>query len=435
MRALCALLWVGLGCSYAPRVGTGDAPELDGPPSVPCETLGPSCQGATTLLSCTAIGEAPLPTECEWGCLETPARCGRLNPSGGGATTTDLDALDDLGDVTLADDAEINGDDGMITKASSANFTHDLRGPSDSIAVFRFRRLTIAGDIRLLGTKSIVLIADEQLTVNGIIDVKGPCGINDEAPEPGPGGFAGGTSSQAPGLGPGGAAGGSSSAGGGGGGNGGAGGKGGNANSNNGGGVLGNDAISILRGGGGGSAGGGNGGFGRGGGGGGAIQLISNTTIVFGAGSGINAGGCGGDGDSGGGADGGGGGGAGGTILIEAPEVTGTSTLAVNGGAGGSGGQGAGDTGEAGRLSLAAAIGQVGGPDDGGGGAGGNGAAAAVLAGSPGVNTGADGGGGGGGIGRIRLNTRTGVISLIGEMSPALTDDPTTAIAASAAIE
>ncbi len=430
MRILSFLLCAAFGCSYAPRVGEG--PNPDGPASEPCPTLSSSCQGATTLLSCSAIGEAPLPTECPWGCLDTPARCGRLNPSGGGATTTDLDALDGLDDVTLTD-AEITGDDGMITNASSANFTHDLRGPSNSIAVFRFRRLTISGDLRLLGTTSIVLIADEQISVNGIIDARGPCGAGDEAPEPGPGGFAGGLTSQAPGLGPGGTAGGASTAGGGGGGNGGAGGRGGNTASNNAGGVLGDDAISILRGGGGGSAGGGGSGFGRGGGGGGAIQLISNTAVVFGAGSGINAGGCGGDGDSGGGADGGGGGGAGGTILIEAPQISGTSTLAVNGGAGGSGGQGAGDTGEAGQLSLVAAIGQ---PAGGSAGAGGNGAAAAVLDGTPGISvSGQDGGGGGGGIGRIRFTTRTGELSLTGEMSPALTDVPTTASSEIAEIE
>lgn len=429
MRTLSLLLWAGLGCSYEPRVG--DALDPDGPPP-PCSTLDSRCQGATTLLTCSAIGEAPVPTECPWGCLETPIRCGHLSPSGGGATTTDLDALDGLGDVTLTD-AEITGNDGMITNASSANFTHALRGPSDSIAVFRFRRLTISGDLRLLGTKSIVLIADEPITVNGVIDARGPCGANDEAPEPGPGGFAGGPTSQAAGLGPGGTAGGASNAGGGGGGNGGAGGRGGNALTNNAGGVLGDDAISLLRGGGGGSAGGGGGGFGRGGGGGGAIQLISNTAVVFGVGSGINAGGCGGDGDSGGGADGGGGGGGGGTILIEAPQISGTSTLAVNGGAGGSGGEGLGDTGEAGKLSLVAAIGQPGG---GAAGAGGNGAAAAVLDGLPGVSvSGQDGGGGGGGIGRIRFNTRTGEISLTGDMSPALTDVPTTATAAIAVIE
>lgn len=421
MRFLSFLLCAGLGCSYAPRVGDVSDPD-DGPASTPCSTLSSSCQGATTLLTCSAIGEAPLPTECPWGCLEPPARCGRLSPSGGGATTTDLDALEGLGDVTL-DAAAVTGDNGMITNASSANFTHELRGPDSSIAVFRFRRLTITGDLRLRGTKSIVLIADEQITVNGIIDARGPCGDDDEAPEPGPGGFAGGPTSQAAGLGPGGTAGGASNAGGGGGGNGGAGGRGGNATTNAGG-LLGDDAISVLRGGGGGSAGGGGSGFGRGGGGGGAIQLISNTAVVFGAGSGINAGGCGGDGDSGGGADGGGGGGGGGTILIEAPQISGTSTLAVNGGAGGSGGLGAGDTGETGQLSRVAAIGQPGGN---GAGAGGDGAAAAVLDGSPGISVaGLDGGGGGGGIGRIRFNTLTGEISLTGEMSPALTDVPTT---------
>jgi len=430
VRLLALFLCAGLGCSYDPRVAS-EIPDPDGPPA-PCATLGPSCQGATTLLSCSVIGELPVPTECPWGCLETPARCGHLNPFGGGATTTDLDALEALGDVTLSD-AEITGDDGVITNASNTNFTHELRGPSDSIAVFRFRRLTISGDLRLRGTKSIVLIADEELTVNGIIDARGPCGIGDDATGPGPGGFAGGLASQGAGLGPGGTAGGASNAGGGGGGNGGAGGRGGNSTTDNAGGPLGDAAISILRGGGGGSAGGGGGGFGRGGGGGGALQLISNTAVVFVAGSGINAGGCGGDGDSGGGPDGGGGGGAGGTILIEAPQISGTSTLAVNGGAGGSGGEGIGDTGEAGKLSLVAAIGQPGG---GAAGAGGNGAAAAVLVGAPGISvTNQDGGGGGGGIGRIRFNTRTGTISLIGDMSPSLTDVPTTASSEIARIE
>jgi len=425
------MLAVGVGCSYAPKPGE-PAADLDGPPG-PCEALGDSCRN-TTLLACKTLGELPVQTPCSWGCVDEPAHCGVLDPAGGGATSADLvsSELGMLDNVTLLADATINGDgSGTITNASSSNFTHMLRG-SGSIAVFRFKRLTIDGDLHLEGTKAIVLISDEPIRINGVIAATGECGADDDAATPGPGGFAGGSGSQMWGFGLGGGGGGGSNVGGGGGGgNGGAGGSGGNNGSPNGGVVAGSDAIPVLVGGSGGGSGGGGGGFGRGAGGGGALQLISNTSIIFGGTSGINAGGCGGDSDSRGGPDGGGGGGAGGTILLEAPLITGTAILAVNGGAGGSGGEGPDATGEQGQLARTPAVGARGGTS-----AGGNGAAGAVLGGSGGGNAVADdGGGGGGGIGRIRLNTRTGAIELTGEMSPALTDGPTTTTSASATVK
>ncbi len=434
MKGLVALIAIA-GCDYSPKPGTltelPDAPP-DTPPG-PCETLGDTCGNATTIFSCTTLDVPPTQIDCPWGCIDDPVHCGTLQPSGGGATSGDLDAtsLGELGEVTLANGATINGD-GAITNASSANFDHALRGPNQSIAVFRFKKLTIEGDVKLLGSKAIVLVSDEPISIGGVIDALGPCGVDNSAALAGPGGFAGGTTAGAAGLGPGGGGGTGSTVGGGGGANGGKGGKGGNAGATTNGGIpfTTPDTIPVLFGGQGGGAGGGGGGFGRGGGGGGAIQLISNTAIIFLAGSGINAGGCGGDGDSGGGADGGGGGGAGGTILLEAPVISGPGALAVNGGGGGSGGEGPGDTGEQGKLSRTASLGQPGGDGDGG-----NGASGADLGGSAGEDDSNDGGGGGGGIGRIRFHTRTGDVAVTGVMSPALDDDPTTATAGRATVE
>ncbi len=423
MRVLVAVAVVG--CNYAPKVGE---PPPDVPPG-PCQALGDTCGNALTMFSCTAIDVPPMQLECPWGCLDAPARCGTLRPAGGGATTSDLAGLDGLGDITLADGATIDGD-GTITMASSPNFDHELRGPGSSIAVFRFKRLTIAGDLRLLGNRGIVLISDAPITIGGVILATGPCGSDNNASLAGPGGFSGSIVSRGAGLGPGGLGGTAANAGGGGGANGGKGGRGGNTLSDNGGTAFGTPEIALLFGGQGGGAGGGGGGFGRGGGGGGAVQLISNTAIVFALDSGINAGGCGGDGDSGGGADGGGGGGAGGTILLEAPLITGPGVLAVNGGGGGSGGEGPGDTGEAGTLSSLPAHGQPGGQ-----GAGGDGGAGASLAGSPGVADANDGAGGGGGVGRIRINTQSGDVGITGDISPALTANPTTSTSSAAPVE
>jgi hypothetical protein len=422
-----------------------DTDDTDDTPPGPCEAVETTCASEVTLRECKMVGNEPVTTECAWGCLATPdPHCGALRPTADGAMKADVlgDVFDNLGDILIRGGAMVNGGDSpTIDGNPPGEYDALLRGDNDHVRVFRARSFTFMGDTTLQGDRSIQFVADEQITVRGVISAVGPCGTGDSAISAGPGGYRGGLNNFA-GDGPGGGGGGGEDAntGGGGGGNGANGGSGGNvANATGNGGATIPPGIIELRGGGGGGAGGGNGGYGRGGGGGGAVHLISNTAIVFEmlpTAGGVNAGGCGGDGDSGGGNDGGGGGGAGGTIVLEAPRIIGFGNLAANGGGGGSGGNVGGlGRGEHGQLSRVPAAGQ---PGNAGGTDGGRGGAALMLEGGSAMNLPMlDAGGGGGGIGRIHFSTRTGraTVMLMGEHSPALDETPSTATTGPARVE
>ncbi|MBL9039950.1 MAG: hypothetical protein JNM83_00025 [Myxococcales bacterium] len=310
------------------------------------------------------------------------------------------------------------------------------------VGVFGFTRVRIPEGVRVrfAGARAVALLSPGPIEIEGLLDVRGGMA---ECADPrcgGPGGFAGGflqvpaTRGDGPGAGAWGygMGGTGEEAGGGGGGACGSGGKGGDAGT----GYLGGSggvayqrpALIPLCGGSGGGAGGpGNAGGDpgqRGGGGGGAIQIVSQKSVSVGSTSatpsGIQAGGAGGQGDQGVNFnDGGGGGGSGGAILIEAPSIAVASgaVLAVNGGGGGGGYNGGTrcTSGEPGALSSTAAAGGTGICTGGAGGAGSmlHGGAAAGL-----VRDG--GGGGGGGVGRIRLNSLDGTVTLGGELSPAM---------------
>jgi hypothetical protein len=379
-----------------------------------------------TLRECVMVGSAAVDTQCGWGCLMSdPPRCAQVVPSGSGGTTMNGVLVGDvtgtgLSDVTLTDGFSLNSDNGQIGTLAQPNALHtgnagtemgidfEFRGP---ISVFRFKQLTIAGTVTLIGSRPVAIVSDGPVLIMGTLDARGICSSNIA----GPGGFNGGGVAGQDGSAPANTSGAGSGApdattGGGGGGHGG---HGGDGDSAAGGGPYGDPAILALLGGAGGGAGNGGVNFGRGGGGGGAVQIISNVRISVSSG-GINAGGCGGKAGTGGN-DSGGGGGAGGAILLEAPLVNGGGTLAANGGGGGGGGGGAATPGKAGTLDAVPALGGSGNtPADE---YGGSGAAGSMAAGSGG--SGNNPGGGGGGIGRIRLNTRGGSGDMLtGTISP-----------------
>jgi hypothetical protein len=152
--------------------------------------------------------------------------------------------------------------------------------------------------------------------------------------------------------------------------------------------------------------------------GGGALQLVAGTSIVVASGGLVVAGGGGGSDGSGGYAASGGG--SGGALLFEAPMVTVSGTLAVNGGGGGGG---------AGAPSYAADATPNATPAAGGApattGVGGNGGAGATVngtaggAGDPAGGTNVPGAGGGG-AGYIRINTSSGTATIAGTLTPAV---------------
>lgn len=428
--------------------GAAPMPDVFIPPPVPCMTIGEaSCVGDTgdgvhfeRLRQCQVMGQEPVETVCPWRCVSSPtARCRKLVPSGGAVTSADLDPTMGLTAKDWSNNSiQFNTSDGSIRVGNT-----QVRGATTGIdagvefkvvsgvGIWRFQSLKLTGGVEVRGTNAAAFVAIEQVQVIGELDARGDC----QGTNAGPGGFPGGSERQ---NGGGGGSGGErgdgnnqNCSGGGGGAYGGSGGDGGG--DRDGGDPSGDLLISMLRGGGGGGGGGGdNNNGGSGGGGGGAIQIVANQRVVIDgvnglSPGGVNAGGCGGKPNTGCG----GGGGAGGAILVEAATVVlDTAVLAVNGG-GGAGGR-SGQPGQNGARSLDDANGGNGGndPDGGGpqqgGGDGGNGAAGARLSGTDGQDR-QRAGGGGGGAGRIRFNSLTGGLQIVGNVfvSPLLANGST----------
>jgi hypothetical protein len=276
-------------------------------------------------------------------------------------------------------------------------------------------------ELFLVGERSIVLLSEGEVTIQGIIDASAPCdGENLWCGGPGAGNGAVDESDEATGCAPGkngenlvttrtGGGGGALATDGAAGGRAGAGtiegGEGGSLE-------LGDcpgASLQPLLGGSGGGAGAGDGTGGSGGGGGGAVQITSFTRIRLDAPAsaqilGIFANGAGGGGATDGG---GGGGGAGGAILLEAPEITADAMFVIaHGGAGGAGGM-AGEDNAAGDSGLRNGSVAEGGAGDFDGGDGGTGTASPGAGEGGGYNT----GGGGGSAGIIRVHVTPGRFS------------------------
>jgi hypothetical protein len=365
-------------------------------------------------------------TACPAGCtLDSGPRCVEVVPSNG--VVGDFPATPVA--ITITGIATFDTDTGFVNGVISRpigtgvknNIGFDkLTFMGANLGVFSVSALAVTstGTIRFIGARAAVFIVQGDATISGTIDGTGGCHGTSKACA-GPGGGTGGTfATAATGCGPGGAgkmdAATGADTGGGGGGGGIAGAAGGieTASATNfPGGTAGAACItSMLQPLVGGSGGGGGGPGGSatptsGGGGGGALQLTAFDRInVDGV---ITMGGAGGDTGptdaTNGGA--GGGGGAGGAILLEAPSVTVTGTLAANGGGGG----GASDhlvAGAAGTTATANAIAAPGGAAaNAGTGDGGAGGALNKLAVKGGASTDVNSGAGGGGVGRIFVRT------------------------------
>ncbi|MBK9035899.1 MAG: hypothetical protein IPL61_32395 [Myxococcales bacterium] len=403
------------GCTFEPSGDGGDR----------CEAR---CDGADAI-TCPAGPEgAPVVETCAVACAATPApHCGALAPSNTAAI--DLGSLLPMATMPLALPAgsnySLNTDTGEIRIGAGPDLLPVpgtvFRLIEPKMALLVVDALTVPADVTLFGfgTRALVVVARGDIDVAGTIDFSPGCTLGEGYTLRcgGPGGGNGGrdgvvTLGCAPGNN------GSQKGGGAGGGfgtRGGAGGPGGLVAMSSAldrcGNTAGNPLVPLI-GGGGGGAGAPNS-LADGGGGGGAIQLsalgrvrvagsaAAPATIYVGG-----AGGWGADGNNGGG-----GGGAGGGIFLEGATIElGEAALIATGGGGGGGRNGS--DGAAGRRDGAAAAGG----SSSGGGAGGDGAIDSTAA-EPGAAGGGmmnidGGGGGGGGLGRIRLHTPTGDVTV-----------------------
>jgi hypothetical protein len=302
-------------------------------------------------------------------------------------------------------------------------------GDGANVLAFMIAKQTDGSEVALYVAKSMNILAGKNLTVTGprpfvfvaldTIRISGTLNANSKGDVPigggsevttqnsvgsGPGGGNAGTATVAPG-------GGSYC------------GKGGGGapetgSASNGGAVYGSPSIVPLVGG---SSGGS--GSASAGSGGGAVQLVAGTSITIDAGGYVQVGG-GGGGFGGISGQEAGAGGSGGSLLLESTSINVAGTLAANGGGGGAGTSA--DVGSpapldpGGANSTPNATAAAGGKSGVGPSSGGNGSAGASIDGTAGAFTsGNSGGGGGGGAGRIRLNTKSGVATVTGTLSPA----------------
>jgi hypothetical protein len=397
-------------CTFAPEGGLEPGPDT-GPP----ETDGRPFDATVDRDTIGAVDAAP---DADPG--PRPRDVVHVPEEGWTGGTTDATWT---GDVTI----DTSGTP-SITGAGTEGLTlrtqaQDPSGPE--LAILHVGNLTVNDgvDVRVTGSRPLVIISSGSITLNGRIDAgadQETPGAGGAGPRQGAGaGESGGHTDPA------------SDAGGGGGGHATTGARGGtgcpddpsggdscddpgSAPGAAGGAVYGESDLPVLTGGSGGGRGGAGGDNpctpGDGGGGGGAVQLYALDTITIGASGGISVGGGGGGGGDSSfcGAAAGGGGGSGGAVYLQAAHIQHDGLLAANGGGGGSGAGGGGEDGSSGSNGALDETPAPGAPDPGpnGGSAGGAGAAAGSdpqdgqeLTDEP------NGGGGGGAAGRIVLHS------------------------------
>jgi hypothetical protein len=456
VRLSWTLLLVAAACRYDTSGVTvvGDGAIIDsgvvdvpGPDAAPCTGTAKSCASATQLTAC--IEGFRHDTDCAFGCLPTPeAHCAApvisndLDLAWLSGATADLAVQGSkvlVFDTTTGTVSECGG--AMLHTAAQGIENGINYQEHDGIGVWSFDSLHVAaaGIVRVIGDKPAAFLVNADVRLEGIVDVSGganacslaaACGVPTLRNCGGPGGGEGGKHDEdghGDGKGQKGESGGAEvdETGGGGAGFGAVGGVGGIglvnavAKAAPGGVVYGTAELVPLEGG----SGGGGGGEatasgGLGGGGGGALQISALDRIEINAPVGsLRAAGAGGGAGKGSSGNGGGGGGSGGALLLEAPRVKVSGTLAANGGGGGGAGSDAATAGANGGTGTTQANGGTGLRP------GGKGGALAVPAGSAGspTVTPADGtGGGGGGVGRIFLRARPGELDVSGgTVSPA----------------
>jgi len=383
-----------------------DAAELDAPEAPP------ECTPSTTVcrdgwyVECSAQGTPARTMRCPLGCADDDPRCIDVDPSNGLAAQLDLTA--NAPAISFAGSSTIDTKTGIVFNgAVSIDVPNEL---VNGMRVLRFSTLDIQGTLKVSGDAALVLLADRDVTIGGLLDVSGAAGgagrstetsCRGESASGGPGGGGGGRAGN-------GAHGGSS-----GGTPGGAGGT-----------SLSDPDLVPLQGG----CAGGAGGSGTvgiagaaGGTGGGAVQIVSRARIAITGSGRIDASGKGGGSGwvsiiVGGTVSGsGGGGGSGGGVLLEAPQIVldgaGVVVSTKGGGGGGAVPSGVSVPGANGGTDAAPAAGGYYSGHPRGGNGGIVGTAPTVGGDGTGTGTTARGAGGGGRHGQARFNTETGGIN------------------------
>jgi hypothetical protein len=425
MKLLFALLTLTAACYGAHRDNGDDTPMPDGGVDAPmcgtttCDDVpAPTCEGNTLVTyGATCEDNACSYPETEVDCGSSGCcgdHCCGFAPSNG----SDFGAVTSNGMTVAPPNGTFDTSTDCTSPSALGACEVVTRATLGEACVCRADRFTI-GDLRINGSRALVLLAHREVTVSGKLDLSGRTNLD------GPG--ASYVYSSPPASLHSGGVGGSHAT------------IGGSSASVAAAAEYGDPSLVPLAGGMRGQVSGG-----QSGGGGGALQISARESIqVTGV---INVGGGGGGGGvSAFSSAGAGGGGSGGALLLEAQTVIVNGKLVANGGGGGGGG---GETrgGTSGMSGGAGIFGELdpasgGDGDDGGGcalhgytsgGWGGVGGRGVDAAGTGGPSDGFNGclggnhffvgyGGGGGGVGRIRINTKTGCQCGGGMISPSPT--------------
>jgi hypothetical protein len=222
VRVIVAILVTIAACGFSKQAsesdGGVDTPVPDGGSCVAPST---ECIASTDVLrTCGAAGAAYVDKVCGWGCMPgAPARCGELVPATG-VVSRSVAAADAtvLADLMLTNGMFINATDGNIgTTPTGTGVRATGEGTNAGItytkidttaAIFHVRRLRIDGTVTLVATgqtgtttrtRSIAIVVDDEIVINGILDVRGACEriAVDQGGAAGPGGFRGGAKTEA----------------------------------------------------------------------------------------------------------------------------------------------------------------------------------------------------------------------------------------------
>ena len=161
----------------------------------PCVAIGAQCVGEDVLRTCASVGQLPTDEACAWGCTAGgEARCARLVPTGGVLRSTDLTPSPALWPTTITGPVGVNTDDGEIQSVRAPGegvengIGFERRG---GVAVFSFRSLAVEGPVSVTGGLAVAFVAAGDITVNGVIDLRGGCAENNAGPGGRPGGMPG----------------------------------------------------------------------------------------------------------------------------------------------------------------------------------------------------------------------------------------------------
>src|SRR5207248_2536004 len=113
-------------------------------------------------------------TPCNWGCLGSVPHCGSILPAGGSLMAGDIIQAN-LADVMFQGSIDNNSGamSGTILRSAGkgvlAGVGYESRG---NINVFSFKSLHITGLTTLAGSQPIALVADGDIVISGVVDLR-----------------------------------------------------------------------------------------------------------------------------------------------------------------------------------------------------------------------------------------------------------------------